>query len=118
MNKDAGRGNELFVTVRLDNGQKLPVLLDTGSSTTVIDKSLAPLLGKRLSTGPVTIFGVQQNVDGYLAPALFIGNTPLMMTGPYIAVCDCTQMATNAARPVLGLIGMDVLGHYCIQLDF
>src|SRR5580658_9890269 len=56
MNKDAGRGNELFVTVRLDNGQKLPFLLDTGASTSVMDKSLVPLLGKCLSRGDVHLF--------------------------------------------------------------
>jgi hypothetical protein len=32
MNKDAGHGNELFITVRLDNGKKLPFILDTGAS--------------------------------------------------------------------------------------
>lgn len=118
MNKDAGRGNELFITIQLDSGQKFPFLLDTGSSTTVIDKSLEPLLGKCLSRGDVHLFGKLQPVSSYLAPALYLGNTRLMMTGPYIAACDCSQMATNADRSVFGIIGMDVLGHYCLQLDF
>lgn len=118
MNKDAGRGNELFVTVRLDNGEKLPFIIDTGSASTLFDKSAEPQLGKRLGAGTIRIFGVKHDSDRYRSPALYLGDTPLMMTGPYIAASDCGQMATNLARPVMGILGMDVLGHYCIQLDF
>lgn len=118
MNKDAGRGNELFVTIQLADGKKLPFLLDTGASTTAIDKSLEPLLGKRLGSGPIRIFGIKQDADTYLAPGLFLGDTALMMTGPYITVIDCSPMSKDATRPVMGILGMDVLSHYCIQLDF
>src|SRR5580698_1248791 len=88
MNKDAGRGNELFITVSLSNGEKLPFLIDTGASTTIIDKSLESELGKRLSTGQIRVFGVMQDVHSYFAPSLFVGNTQLMMTGPYITAYD------------------------------
>ena len=27
-------------------------------------------------------------------------------------------MSTDADRPIMGLVGIDVLEHYCIQLDF
>src|ERR1700721_2515038 len=80
MNADAGRGNELFITVSLSNGEKLPFLLDTGASTTIIDKSLEAGLGKRLGTGKIRVFGISQDVDSYYAPFLFVGNTQLMMT--------------------------------------
>ena len=118
MNADAGRGNELFITVSLSNGEKLPFLLDTGASTTIIDKSLEAELGKRLGTGKIRVFGISQDVDSYYAPFLFVGNTQLMMTGLYITAYDCSGMSTNADRPVKGILGMDVLSHYCIQLDF
>ena len=50
VNQDAGRGNWLIVTVQLGTGQKLPVIVDTGAGATVLNKSLAPKLGKRLGT--------------------------------------------------------------------
>lgn len=118
MNKDAGRGNELFVTVRLANGKKLPFLVDTGSSTTVMDKSLEPLLGKHVGSGSIRIFGAKQEADTCVTPALYLGDTLLMITGPYITVIDCSAMSKDSARPVMGILGMDVLSHYCIQLDF
>ncbi len=118
MNKDAGRGNDLFVTLRLGNGQKLPFILDTGASVTAFDKSLEPQLGKRLGTNTVTIFGVRHPADDYLCPTLYLGDTPLLMTGPHVVAMDCRPMAAEVVHPVMGLLGMDVLGHYCIQLDF
>src|ERR1700761_5945171 len=39
MNKDAGCGEPLFVMVQLNNGEKLPFILDTGSPYTFLDKS-------------------------------------------------------------------------------
>ena len=53
MNKEAGRGNWLFVTLRLESGDELPFFVDTGMTVTLLDKSLEPKLGKRLGTGKV-----------------------------------------------------------------
>ena len=50
ISKDAGRGGFLVVTVRLEDGQKLPMILDTGAGGTLFDKSLEPKLGKPLGT--------------------------------------------------------------------
>jgi hypothetical protein len=45
MNKVAGRGDVLIVLVRLADGEKLPLVVDTGSPATVFDKSLESKLG-------------------------------------------------------------------------
>lgn len=118
MNKDAGRGNELFVTVRLGNGEKLPFIIDTGAGGTLFDKSLEPQLGKCLGQSGISLFGVRSRGNVYSAPAMSLGKTPLMMTGPAIVTYDLKSMSTNTARPVKGILGMDVLAHYCLQLDF
>ena len=47
MNQDAGRGGILIVTLRLESGEKLPFIVDTGCQVTVFDKSLEGKLGKR-----------------------------------------------------------------------
>jgi len=51
MNQNAGRGRLLIMPIRLESGEELPFLLDTGASGTCFDKSLEPRLGKRLDTG-------------------------------------------------------------------
>jgi hypothetical protein len=117
-NKNAGRGTWLFVTLRLESGEELPFLLDTGAPWTFFDKSREPKLGKRLDSGTAWNFGTKQESGVYAAPKLYLGGTPLMMTGTNVGTLDCKKIYTKAARPVLGILGMDCLEHYCIQLDF
>ena len=118
MNQDAGRGNWIFVSVRLQDGETLPFVLDTGAFSTLFDKSLEPLLGRRLDSGTLRVFGVPRRMNQYEAPTLYLGNTPLMMTGPYVFTDDLKSLSKYAGRPVMGMIGMDILAHYCVQFDF
>jgi hypothetical protein len=118
LNKNAGRGGWVIVTLRLESGEELPFLLDTGAPWTFLDKSLEPKLGKRLATGTNWNFGTKLEAGIYAAPKLYLGSTLLLMTGPNIGTEDCTKLSTTAGRPIMGILGMDVLEHYCIQLDF
>jgi len=118
INKDAGRGNWLIVTVQLGSGQKLPLILDTGAGGTMLNKSLAPKLGKRL--GPVVTYfwGKTLTNDIYTAPGLSLGGAPLRITGGGVVCGDVMDLHDRTGRQLMGFLGMDVLEHYCIQLDF
>jgi hypothetical protein len=105
LNKEAGRGGLLYVTLRLTDGQELPFLLDTGSGGTAVNKSLEQKLGKRIGTGTATGWSGSSKVAMYAAPKLYLGNTPLI-TGSRV-------WGGGSA-----ILGMDCLKHYCIQLDF
>ena len=117
MNEDAGRGNELFMTLRLESGEDLSFIVDTGAPGTLFDKSLEPKLGKCL--GPFTLwnFGAKHETGRYAEPTLYLGSTRLM-TGTNVATFDFKQLSSQTCRPVMGILGMDCLKHYCIQLDF
>ena len=117
-NKDAGRGCLIIVTLQLDGGEKLPFVLDTASPWTLFDTSLEPKLGKRLSTTTMWNFGVKQESGVYAAPKLYLGSTRLMMTRTNIPTIDLKQASSRGANPFVGVLGMDCLEHYCIQLDF
>lgn len=118
MNKDAGRGGLLMVVVRLADGEKLPLVVDTGSPLTVLDKSLEPKLGKRLDTTTLLNFGVTQDAGVYAAPKLYLGNVPLQMVGTNIVTFDRQKLADRDWPLFRGFLGMDVLQNYCLQLDF
>jgi hypothetical protein len=120
MNKDAGREGLLMVVVRMANGEKLPLVLDTGAPITAFDKSLEPKLGRRLGTGMLRNFGVKQDVGVYAAPKLYLGNVPLQTDGTNVITFDRQKMADQGwqSLKVMGVLGMDVLRNYCIQLDF
>jgi hypothetical protein len=117
MNEEAGRGNVLFVTLRLEGGEELPFIVDTGAGATCFDKSLEAKLGKRLGSATVGSWGTKMETGRYAAPRLYLGNTPLM-TGSNVVTLDFQELSTTAGRPVRGVLGLDCLYHYCIQLDF
>src|ERR1700722_3450837 len=118
MNKDAGRGGLLFVTIQLQDGEALPFIIDTGCPVTCLDQSLEPKLGKRVRTEALWAFGVKSHINVYDAIPLYLGKVPLIKTGPFLTTHDCKQMSYALGRPILGVLGMDILKHYCVQLDF
>jgi len=116
-NPDAGRGNLLFVTLRSDWGADLTFFIDTGTSHTTIDKSLEPTLDKPVGEAWTSHWGDTEKVAAYAAPKLFLGGTPLL-TGSRVFIGDFKQLSAQTGRPVAGILGMDCLCHYCLQLDF
>jgi hypothetical protein len=117
-NKDAGRGGHLLVTVRLENDAELPFMVDTGSPVTLLAKSLEPRLGECLGTHTLWNFGVQYEASEYAAPQLYLDNVPLV-TDSNALTCDYVEkMSSHTGRPIMGILGMDCLRHYCVQLDF
>lgn len=81
INRDAGRGGMLFVTLRLESGEEVPFLVDTGAGGTLFDKSLEAQLGRRFGTEPTTVWEGKGKVNCYAAPRLYLGNTRLMSGG-------------------------------------
>ena len=118
LNKDAGIGSWIIVNIHLANGENVPMVMDTGCPTTCLDTSFEPLLGHRVKTEILWDFGEKSHIDLYPAPNLFLINTPLVKIGPYVVTHDCRQISNEIGHPVMGILGMDVLQNYCIQLDF
>ncbi len=107
MSRGAGNGMLLSVEVHTENGEAFPCTVDTGSPNTVLPAFLEPTLGKRLGSRRFSTLDSPDKVEHlYAAPKLYLGRTRLA-TG--------TQVGTSGS---FGVLGMDCLGHYCIQLDF
>ena len=115
---EAGDAGPLLVMIGLQSGEKLPFLLDTGAPVTCLDTSLEPRLGKRISTVTARNFGVEHEAGVYEAPQLYLGRTPLTMTGTNVITWDFKRGPSKGPHPYVGILGMHVLLNYCIQLDF
>lgn len=117
INGQAGRGGNLFVTVRLEDGEDVLFAVDTGMPVTLLDRSLESKLGRRVGNGVALLPYHGHRGDGgiYRAPKLYLGNTALR-TGRWVMTDDLLSLAPGV--PVRGLLGMDCLRHYCLQLDF
>jgi len=118
INRGAGRGDYLFVTIRLEDGEALPFVLDTGSGATIFDKVFAPQLGKNHGSVTLSRFGVRTKSFIFDRPKFYLGGAQLQFTGQYVATYDFSRESAHAGRTIMGLIGMDCLSHYVLQLDF
>jgi hypothetical protein len=118
MNEDAGLGNWIIIEIRLAGGKNFPMVLDTGCPTTCLDTSFEPKLGQRVKKDVLWDFGVKSEINLFLAPKFFLKNTPLTKIGPYVVTHDCKQISSIVGRPIMGILGMDILQNYCVQLDF
>ncbi|HTV55175.1 MAG TPA: hypothetical protein VMI06_09690, partial [Terriglobia bacterium] len=105
----------IYVKLRMENGKEFLFMIDTGRPHTSIDKSLEPLLGKRL--GRTLFFEPLEDglslADVYRAPKLYLGQTPLL-TGSRIFAYNWQRWEPG----VMGVLGIDCLRHYCVQFDF
>ncbi len=108
INKGAGRGGYLTVTLHLEGSDDFPCIVDTGSPGSLLPKSLEPKLGKRVGTRAFrTLDGARETAHLYATPKLYLGRTALV-----------TAATIGTWGSSSGVLGMDCLRHYCIQLDF
>lgn len=115
---DAGRGGWVVVNLRLESGEELPFVVDSGTSGTIIDKSWAPKLGKPTGESEYTHWGVKSRAYSYAAPKFYLGGARLLMTGSNVTALDLNKDLPESGHPIMGILGMDVLRHYCLQIDF
>ena len=117
INYGAGRGGLLVVPVRLNDGEEMPFVLDTGSTGTLLDTSLEPRLGKRLGTTTMHSWGTSRELPVFAAPRLYLGGVPLNV-GDRVVGDDCQKMPSDSGPPIMGMLSIDCLRQYCMQLDF
>jgi hypothetical protein len=120
MDARALQDGQIVVRLRLKSGGDLPFLVDTGSPGTLFDKSLIPQLGWRLPIPSVPVpmgDGTSQKSGVYLEPKLFLGGTRLK-TGHLCATHDFKGQSKDDGNRYMGILAMDCLRHYCVQLDF
>ena len=116
INADAGRGNLLVIHLRVA-GRERPFVLDTGAGITCVGKSLAVKLGRPVGTVTAHHWGEDSTNEVYAMPAIYLGGTRLR-GGTNVMALDLEFVSILGGRPVEGILGMDVLKHYCVQLDF
>jgi hypothetical protein len=115
-NETASRGGPLLLTLAMEDGEKLLFMVDTGSADTFLNQSLEPKLGKRLGSTTTRWAFYEKRTDGiYPAPKLYLGHTQLLL-GNRIKT-DAASADYDGGR-IMGVLGMDCLRHYCVQMDF
>lgn len=117
INPDAGRGNLIIIKVGLKDGEEVSVVLDTGAGITCIDKSLTSKLGRPAGKITTRHWGKDSEHKLYAAPALYLDGARLR-GGNTVVAMDFKVLSAMCGQPVAGILGMDVLENYCVQIDF
>jgi hypothetical protein len=92
-------------------------VVDTNSSLTVFDKSLISLLGPSLGKLGVETTGSFMITDQFQPPPMTIGTLEVQSGKPVICI-DLTELKEAAGIAFDGVLGMDVLSQYVVDIDF
>jgi hypothetical protein len=98
-------------------GKQMLFLLDTGSTINIFDKSMRDAL--KTPIGPVKANTEKDNltVDTYQPPPVQLGHSDLRM-GESVACMDLSDLRKAIGFDIRGILGMDSLKHYIVQIDF
>jgi len=116
INPGAGRGESLTVIIHGPQGEPWKFIVDTGAPDTMLDRSLESRFGPVLRTEQAHYgyFGTRP-VKVFAAPRLTLGGSPLR-TGEHVLTDDFATLFPR--RHIKGILGMDCLRHYILQIDF
>jgi hypothetical protein len=87
----------------LADGERLPLVVDTGDPVTILDKSVEQKLGRLLGTAYAQNFARGINCTLYAATALYLGDTPLAKSGrfgPYTLTMDFKSKFGSGRRHI------------------
>lgn len=108
---------ELIVKVRLNGGEPVDFLIDTGASESMVDRRIAAehFLDKQ---GQVEISGASGTVttNTSVIKKLELGN--LQLEDVHALILDLSPQSRQIGRPIGGIIGANVLSQFVVTLDF
>jgi hypothetical protein len=114
------QGGMNFITLPVTfQGKEYPFVLDTGSTTTIFDDSFKDKLGKQFMW-PIKRRGPEGKifkVVWYHGHDAYVGPLKLEYTD-FIRVRDLDQVVAGEKRDFQGIISMEFLKKYTVQIDF
>jgi predicted aspartyl protease len=113
---DMPDGRHIVLTAQL-NGVAADVVLDSGAGGIVLDRGLADRLGLKAQQG-FTAVGVTGSAQGAVAQGVTITLNNLTVRTSQSTIFDLTQVSAAAGRPVLAIVGRDLLGTLVADIDF
>ena len=114
--KIAKGGDPILLPVTL-KGKRYSFMLDTGCSHTVFDSSFKNVLGKAKKTEKGFTTGGPMDFELFDAPKAFLGPFNLQDCGEVFCM-DFEMLSLVAGEKVSGMIGMNFLKNYVVQMDF
>lgn len=108
---------EILVRGRINSGEELLFLFDTGASDTIIDRRVAAesFLTKQGQTGMMALAG-RIDVNNTVLKRLEIGN--LILNDVNARIADLSGQSSQLGRKIAGIIGTNVIAKAVVKIDF
>ncbi|HWB14406.1 MAG TPA: aspartyl protease family protein [Pirellulales bacterium] len=109
-------GDGLLVPVIINN-KRFTFLVDTGTSWTIFDAALRPLLQLPLKKKPVQTPLASVETEFHVSPKIQVGQMAVAADG-MVACMALGDMRKVTGHEIDGVLGMDFLSQYVVRLDF
>ncbi|MBX9878529.1 MAG: aspartyl protease family protein [Candidatus Obscuribacterales bacterium] len=110
-------GGEIITKVRINGGEDLDFLVDTGCGQTIIDRKIGAefLLQK---VGQLTVTGASGNLSVATSRVkkLDIGSASLAEVP--VSILDLTPQSRRIGRRLAGVLGSNVLSRFAVSIDY
>src|SRR5579871_3219174 len=110
------QGYLIVVEGRLGNLDHQNLLIDTGTSPSMIDKSIAEKLGLRGVPGDLSLFNKQLAAEMVMLSEVQLG--PLHRSNLPVMVTEFSKIARSLGTRIDAVIGLDVLGAMSFTIDY
>jgi len=114
--KSPKNGDCIVLPLTLEK-QEVLFCFDTGASRSCFDTTLRKTLGKYINTEIVGTLKAETFMETYESPAARLRNIDLQMDGQVMCT-DLSDIRKVLGRDIRGILGMDSLKHYIVQIDF
>lgn len=108
-------GTRIYIPAKV-NGRDVEVLLDSGADTTVLDKTFAESVGRKMvGSGVATGSGGEQEAGYAKDITIAIGNMTMKL--PTVGVIDLAEVSNRIAIPLPVILGKDVFLQSIVDID-
>ncbi len=109
--------NLVVLEVRVNDGQPVSFILDTGASTSVVDTAAAARAGlKTGAAGQATTGGGAVEAAEIAGARLSIG--PLVWNPLPLVAIDLSGLRAGLGHPIDGILGYDVFARHVVEIDY
>jgi hypothetical protein len=99
------------------NGKSTDVLVDSGCNYPFLDASFAKSLGLA-GAGDIGVHTTGNDVVGELVRDVSIGIGPLKMPRQRVGIVDLSQIEQRTGRPCSAIVGVTLLAHLPVTIDY
>ncbi len=110
-------GGEILIPVRINGGEELDFLVDTGSGQTIVDRKIGAefLLQK---VGQLTVTGASGNLSVAASRVRKLEIGSAMLTDVPVSILDLTPQSRRIGRRLAGVLGNNVLSRFAVGIDY